>query len=154
MNTFLLTWNPARWQWDNLDEVITDIGANGWSERRWSCGRTKSIVTGDRVFLLRQRVEKRGIIGSGWVSHGSYEDKHWDSKSAALGKKALFVKVWFDVLLNADIEPILERSKLDRGVLNQMHWDTQMALSIVEILRQHGEINPDALAKQSKAPIL
>ena len=125
MNTFLLTWNPSRWQWNNLDEVLEEIESLGWSERRWSCGKSKSLVAGDRVFLLRQRVESRGVIGSGWILRGSYEDTHWDSELAASGKTALFVKVSFDVLLNADLEPILERDKLDKGVLKQMHWDTQ-----------------------------
>ena len=125
MNTFLLTWNPARWQWDDLDNVIEDIAEAGQSKRRWSCGRSKSIIEGDRVFLLRQRVEPRGVIGSGWVSRGSYEDKHWDSKLAAVGKKARFVRISFDVLLDADTEPILGRGKLDKNILGQMHWDTQ-----------------------------
>ncbi len=34
-------------------------------------------------------------------------------------------RVYFDVLLDADHEPILRRTQLDHGVLARMHWDSQ-----------------------------
>jgi hypothetical protein len=65
MATYILTWNPRRWHWDEGD-------FNGKVERtrqgelvpdRWSCGNTKRIVVRDRLFPLRQGVD-RGLVGS------------------------------------------------------------------------------------------
>ena len=54
---------------------------------RWSCGNTKQIEKGDRVFLIRLGIEPKGIIGSGWVVKPPYFDQHWDSQKLAEGKK-------------------------------------------------------------------
>ena len=65
MTTYLLTWNPSKWPWPELDDCIREIRATGHYRERWSCGRNRKIVEGDRVFLLRQGLEPRGIVGSG-----------------------------------------------------------------------------------------
>ena len=51
MNTFLFAWNPNRWDWEDLQESIEHLKKVGYVERRWSCGNSKSIRKGDRVFF-------------------------------------------------------------------------------------------------------
>ncbi len=70
MTTYLLTWNPSKWPWPELDDCIQEIKATGHYLERWSCGRNRKIVEGDRLFLLRQGLEPRGIVGSGWAVIG------------------------------------------------------------------------------------
>jgi len=50
---------------------------------------------------------------------------HWDQQAAANGKKALYIKVRFDALLDAGAQEIFPRKKLGKGVLRKMHWDSQ-----------------------------
>ena len=125
MSTYLLTWNPAKWPWDDLADCIQVIHKNGVYSDRWSCGHSRKIVEGDRVFLIRQGKEPRGIVGSGWAASPVFDDQHWDDAKRAAGRRAWYVLVDFDVLLDADRESILPRARLDVGVLGSMHWDTQ-----------------------------
>ncbi len=57
MNTYLLTWNPNIWPWDELEEELAAMRKQGFLNSTWSCGVTKQIKIGDRVFLLRQGKE-------------------------------------------------------------------------------------------------
>jgi 5-methylcytosine-specific restriction enzyme A len=125
MTTYLLTWNPAKWPWPELDDCIREIRANDHFRERWSCGRNRKIAEGDRVFLLRQGLEPRGIVGSGWVASDVFDDWHWDEAKRAAGQRTWCIEVEFDVLLNADCEPILPRAQLNEGGLGQMYWDSQ-----------------------------
>jgi hypothetical protein len=58
--TYLLTWNPNSWHWDNLEVQVRATAEGRQIDDRWSCGNTKQIRVGDRLFLLRQGVEPRG----------------------------------------------------------------------------------------------
>ena len=138
MTTYLLTWNPAKWPWPELDKCIQTIKTTGHYSDTWSCGRNRKIVEGDRFFLIRQGKEPRGIIGSGWVASPVFDDRHWDEVKQAAGQRAWYVMVDFDVLLNADREPILSRAQLDAGVLGHMHWDSQSS----------GIVNPEPVPRR------
>lgn len=123
MACFLLTWSPIKTPWEELEEYVDDLNRNKFVKDRWSCGVTKKIEKGDRLFMLRQRVEPRGIFGSGWATSAPYEDDHWDAASHM--PTALYVDVEFDRLLNPEHERILAREELSQGVLGNMYWDAQ-----------------------------
>ncbi len=59
---YLLTWNPAVWN----DEITNPSD--------WSCGNNKRIKKGERLFLLRQGAEPRGMVASGWADSDVFED--------------------------------------------------------------------------------
>jgi len=60
----LLTWNPSIWPIDYLDRMVATIAARGETEEYWSTA-CRSIKPGRRLWLLRQGVEPRGIVGAG-----------------------------------------------------------------------------------------
>lgn len=123
MSTYLLNWNPKRWDWFDLDEDIAYLEDAGWLDGRWSCGVTKSIQPGDRSFLMRLGKEPKGIVGSGWIISKPFEETHWDDALAEAGGHALFVDIIFDSLLNAEFEQIFELKILvGDPLLNQMNW--------------------------------
>lgn len=136
MATYLLTWNPKRWQWDDLQDDIDKINKKGSMLGTWSAAGSKSIRRGDRLFLLRQGTEPRGIVGSGWAASDVFEGPHWDEEKRKAGKSTRHVKVRFDHLLNPDSEAILSRQELDG--LGNMHWDSQSS----------GISIPDAVAER------
>lgn len=125
MPTYLLTWNPKRWAWDTLQNDIAEITKSGYHDDSWSIAGTRRILEGDRVFLLRQGTDPRGIVASGKATSGPYEGKHWNKERAAQGETTWYIDVRFDTILDADHEPILPRAELDQGTLRHMHWDTQ-----------------------------
>ena len=99
MSTYLLTWKPTSWFWKDLNECVKASAKNEIVEKRWSCGNRHDIEAGDRVFLLRQGPNLPGLLGSGWVTKGSYLDKHWDSVRRRQGQMAWYVDVDWDALL-------------------------------------------------------
>jgi hypothetical protein len=79
VNAYVLTWNPAQWPWDEKEyaKEVKATAAGNLFPSRWSCGNTKRIVPGDRLFLMRQGTN-RGLIGSGFATSGAFADAHWD----------------------------------------------------------------------------
>ncbi len=127
--TYLLTWNPEKaYKWEDLRECIDDVRDHGFYATSWSCGRSRRITAGDRVFMMRQghqSGERRGIFASGWATSGVYQQEHWDAAEARRGKLALYVPVRLNVLLDSDSEPVLPRSELREGPLAGGPWDTR-----------------------------
>lgn len=123
MQTYLLTWKPTRTQLGDLADIVRKVETNGYYDFRWSSGRTKRIVPGDRVFLLRQGSDHAGIIGSGWATSAVFEDDHFDETRP--NDKALYIKARFDALLNPDTTEILKREDLRSGRLARVNWNTQ-----------------------------
>jgi hypothetical protein len=124
---YLLTWNPVKWEWVGLRECIKEIRGKGSYRSDWSCGNNTRIVKGDRVFLLRQGLEPRGICGSGYADSGVYEDVHWRESKAKAGKVTRYVRVRWDVLLDAERESIFPREWLNEPLFSQVNWNTQIS---------------------------
>ncbi|MDM8527083.1 hypothetical protein QUF58_02620 [Anaerolineales bacterium HSG24] len=79
MVTYLLTWNPSRWAWTDLQDNINEIKKKGFHLDTWSCGVTKKINPSDRVFLMKLgKDEPRGIVASGWATSSVFENEHWN----------------------------------------------------------------------------
>lgn len=127
MITYLLTWSPKKWEWTDLSRRIADIRRKGFCITDWSCGNTKSINKGDRLFLLRQGEEPRGIVGAGWAESESYEEIHWRQEKAKAGRTTMYVQVRWEKLLNPNNESILPREWLNEGILSRVNWNTQIS---------------------------
>jgi 5-methylcytosine-specific restriction protein A len=123
MATYLLTWNPERWRWDDLDKCISQLEAKGTYPGRWSCGSTKKINSGDRVFLMKLGRERlRGLIASGYARSNVFEDRHWDKSRSDLGVTALYIDITYDELLNPTDAFPLERLNHN---YKKMNWTPQ-----------------------------
>lgn len=121
MNTYLFVWNPNRWTWDTIENDIEQVDLTGKCSQRWSCGNTKSIRPGDRIFLLKLGTEPKGLIAAGFATTSPFSGKHWSGEN----KEALYVDVDFEVLLNPDREPILTINILSKGNLSKQNWRPQ-----------------------------
>lgn len=108
MATYLLTWNPDRWQWDDLAEQARWLRAGTPVERRWSVGNSRRPKAGDRCFLMRVGRQPKGIIASGYITTGVFEDQHWSGSNTT----ARYVQVKFDTLLLPDCDSILSLDDL------------------------------------------
>lgn len=153
MRTFLLTWNPQRWEWTDLPEVAKSAHPNSPFRDRWSCGKRKDVKPGERVFLLRQSVEPRGILGSGTVLSPSYQDDHWDEIKAAMGERANFIDVAFDTVLDpSTTSPVSASAFPELG--HRINWKTQM--SGTEIQPEDAEVLERiwALHNKSDKPVV
>ncbi len=128
MATYLLTWNPLRFDWWDIEAEIAELREVGWLDDRWSCGNNKSMKAGDRFYLMRlgNQVFNKGIVGSGTITSRYYEGPHWDDEGVGKAERALFIDIRFDMLLDAELEKILEMNELKSDpILSQMHWSSQ-----------------------------
>ncbi len=125
MKTFLLTWNPNRSPEPDMPRQANETAAGKIVLARWSCGNTKKIKIGYRVFLIRLGVEPKGIVGSGWVVKSSYWDKHWDAQKRTEGKKGLFIMCEWERILNPTIDLPLAINKLPHWNLGKKSWTPQ-----------------------------
>jgi len=118
MKTFLFAWNPKKWTWTTLEQDIEQVDLTGRCSRRWSCGNTKSIQPGDRIFLLKVGPEPKGIIAAGFATSTPFYERHWSGEN----KDTLYIDVDFEVLLNSDQELILTVDRLNTGNLAKQNW--------------------------------
>jgi hypothetical protein len=124
---YLLTWNSLRWPWVGLAQEAGHVAAGEVVTSRWGCGRNKHIQPGDRLFLLKQGAEPRGIFASGTAVSEPFAAPHWDEKKAALGVHSNYVVLQFDTLLLPE-EAILPRDLLKgHPILGRQYWDTQVS---------------------------
>jgi len=122
--TYLLAWNPTRFEWEDLDERIRMAQEHGVADDTWTCGQVKHIPPGSRFFLIRLGLEPRGIVGSGTTVDEVREARHWEPERAAQGETSHFVDVRFDALFRT---PLVRRAELDEPPFDSVRWDTQMS---------------------------
>lgn len=121
MATFLLTWNPLKWDWASLDEVTNQFGDNGFIEISWSCGITKRIIVGDKIFLIKiGRKQPKGIMASGVVIASPYLKPHYSIP----GKYATNIDVKIDWIINPEKNRLLELDLIKREFPN-FGWTPQ-----------------------------
>lgn len=122
MPTYLLTWNPERWKWDNIQDDIAHITKKGFRDGQWSSGVTKKIQPNDRVFLMKLGSQKpRGIVASGWATSEVFQDIHWDDES----KLAFYVDIHFDTILDPEQDAIFPIELLQDGIYGSVNWTPQ-----------------------------
>ena len=129
ISTFLFTWNPQKWNWTDLQESIEHLDNVGYVVRRWSCGNSKNIKKGDRVFLVRLGEEPKGILGSGYAKSSYYVAPHWDGTQ---GKTANYIDIEFDILINPDKNSLFDKNDLGKVDPNniQQWFPQQSGISI------------------------
>jgi 5-methylcytosine-specific restriction protein A len=125
ISTFLFTWNPQKWEWTDLQKNIDLLEKVGYFSSRWSCGKSKSIKKGDRVFLVRLGDEPRGIMGSGYAKSSYYTSSHWDG---TIGKTANYIDIEFDILIDPETHPLFHKKYLDKVDPNNIqNWFPQQS---------------------------
>jgi 5-methylcytosine-specific restriction protein A len=144
-DTYLLTWNPRNWPWNDLEEMVELTAEGRPVDDHWSCGNTKRIRTGDRLFLLRQGEEPRGIMAAGWATSETYEGPHWDEARRERGENALRVNLRYERILNPEVDEILTLDRLQSGPLASVNWATpasgiQIKQGIDDLERLWGEL--------------
>jgi hypothetical protein len=118
---YLFTWNPDLYAFDSLESHAAEIRESGTTVLRWSTGNRRDVARGARVFLLRQGVEPRGVVGVGEVVGDLVEEPHWDPEQRRKGRKTYLVDVAWQALAR---EPLLDRSRLVDETGETSLWST------------------------------
>jgi hypothetical protein len=119
MAAFLLSWNPAKYPWDDLRKNIARVRRRGFVSGRWSCGSRTDLPKGSEFFLIRLGPALKGIVGRGVTASDPFEDKHGVSEKRRQKTKALYVKVRFTDLNET---PIIPWEELQQPPLSRFKW--------------------------------
>jgi hypothetical protein len=128
--------NLEPWRASRLEDFTQDyhrVRSGRTLAGDWSVHNNKSIVSGDRLFLLRQRVEPKGIIASAVATGIPFPAKNWAGEKGTTN----YVPIIFDAIVDAESEAILTLDKIQRGALRHVNWNTR---------RGGIEVPPDAAA--------
>lgn len=130
MATFLLTWNPDKWPWPDV-QLRAEVEATARGERvpgRWSLGgRRQGVAVGDQAMLVRQQRE-RGVVASGAFVSEIYWDEHWDGS----GRQTTYADVEWDVVADAGDRLPVEILKLR---VPEVRWNRLQASGVKRRLR-------------------
>lgn len=122
MPAYLLTWNPTRWNWENLAEMAASTAAGEPAEMEWSTGNRRNVEPGDRLFLVRLGETPKGIIAAGMASTATEERPHWDGTP---GKTTQFVNGVFDRILDPAVDTPLDVFGIREGPVARVNWSPQ-----------------------------
>lgn len=136
MATYLLSWDPTKWDWRTIKEQSEQVARGVPVIRQWSCGSNRRIFSGDTVYFIRQGREPRGVFARGEVVRGSYEAMNVDVQDANRGRGTLVIDVRLVELENAVEHVVLPRQALAGGGLGKFVWD----------IRESGAKIPDVVA--------
>ncbi|HET6654709.1 MAG TPA: DUF3883 domain-containing protein [Gammaproteobacteria bacterium] len=122
MATHLLVWNPDRWSWTELPDLLHGFMHGRPVTARWSCGSNRRVRARDRFFLVRLNRFPTGVFASGRIMRGAHEAH--DLVAQDSGRTGgLFVEVRFDMLANPDGQMPLARRELSHGALGRFRWE-------------------------------
>ncbi len=116
---FLITWNPQQERWHAMPKA-SPLTLSGALYKDWWGVRSKSVTIGSRLFLLRQGVEPKGIVGSGWATSAPRLRNPPEP-----GRINHIVDVVFDTMLDPEKYPPLDWRTLAMPPLSEVHWTTQ-----------------------------
>src|SRR5438445_6858040 len=116
---FLITWNPQQERWHDMPKA-SPLTLSGELYKEWWGVRSKSVTIGSRLFLLRQGVEPKGIVGSGWATSAPRLRTPPEP-----GRINHIVDVVFDMMLDPDRYPPLDWRTFTMPPLSEVHWTTQ-----------------------------
>ena len=116
--SWLLTWNPGSWPWQDLARNREATHAGRTVTLRWPCG-SRSVAVGDRAYLARTGIPPTGIIATGNIVSAPYEAASADEA----GEARWYVDVEFtriqDPLHN---DPYLSTDDLKKITIDQQDW--------------------------------
>ena len=115
MATWLLTWNPANWHWDNYEEECEAASKESPIEFIWSCHSKKPQI-GDEFYLMKLGKLPRGIIAHGIVTKGMVPGDRWDGEKSG---EIPHLSGECDTLLNYKSQKILNVDVLEKECSDQ-----------------------------------
>lgn len=124
---FLCTWNPREWSWldRDINEAIEATQSGHVVEEPWSMGsRWSGVQPGDRVFLLKQGVDPRGIVASGIARGPVYSAGHWKGP----GRETPYIDIDFDRVIDPSNPLAVETLMSD---IPEHHWRPQGSGTII-----------------------
>jgi hypothetical protein len=117
MKTYLLTWNPSKWAFEDWPQALVDMREQGSYVRQWSC-MNGHVQPGDQILLKKTGNGLTGIVASGTAVSVPFNNRHWGGGKQDRPKQ--YIQVKFDRLADytkGEILPV--KDKEDFGFVPQ-----------------------------------
>lgn len=119
-NSWLLTWNPSKWDWKDFDETVRTTKSGMACCIGRSCSNT-NIEIGDRIFMMKLGEKPRGIFATGYIVSESWEDDNYDDKKTS---KLRYVDILLTKVIDYQNDKILLQDDL-KALFPKQHWSPQ-----------------------------
>lgn len=121
-DTWLLTWNPTKFDWDDFDFAVIQTAQGKGYLSGWSCFNRKTKL-GDRVFMVKLGDPKtpKGIFASGYIVSDHWTDENFDESKTSL---LSYVDVLFTRIVDYRTSPIITIDELSAAFPEQ-RWNPQ-----------------------------
>ena len=128
--TYLISWNPSRWDWETFAQDRQQTAYGGTVLHRWRTS-SKKPKPDDTVFLIRTGDDFRGIIARGRVAKAAYSDRHWDPQRAAADETTDFIDVEFKDIRDPRKDAYIPHATLTSKISGQ-DWSPQSSGILIE----------------------
>ena len=137
--TFLLTWKEDQWPHKKLLRLVNTFKAEEEVEDVWRFKSHKKAKVGDRVFIMKQGKNPRGLFGSGRITGKPFQNKNMTNKA---GQHPWCVDVTFDQLVDPKktlLVPYEELSRFypERGLWNNQSSGIEIPEHVASKIEQH-----------------
>lgn len=122
--TWLMVWNPTRWEWKSFHDDRLKIASGENVPRRWSTSSTQ-LREGDTFYLIQLGQDPRGLIARGNIASSTYEDDHYDTERAANGDRKNFVDITLTDLRDPKADSFISLADLQAGTTDDQVWSPQ-----------------------------
>ncbi len=122
MPTYLLTWNPKRWTWQDFLAARHKTVSGAPYDIEWRCGNG-NVQLGDRVFMMRQGTRGRGIFAAGYAMGTPVVRPHYDGRR----ERCTFIPVRLEEILAVETDPVITPERLDEPDLSAGNWGTRQS---------------------------
>ena len=120
--TFLITWKEDHWPYEKLLDLIQRFESSGKATEPWRFMSHKQCKIGDRIYLLKQGDQPRGLFGSGRIVSAPYVNKAAINEA---GNNPWCVDVEFDLLVDPKSELVVSETILKDAYSENGLWNTQ-----------------------------
>lgn len=127
VNSWLLTWNPKNYDWENVDEeynyntMISRIKKGAAYLDCWRCVSSK-VKTGDKIFIIKLGTEPKGIIASGYAIADSLDNHYYDDDGVELHERV--VEICITKAIDYRNEEVISQQKL-KELFPDQQWSPQ-----------------------------
>lgn len=126
MPCYLLVWNPRRFPWNDFADDLGGVRSGELITGRWSCGSTRRIRPGNRIFLMRLGKEPKGVFAAGYATSEVFTDSHWDTSIPDYAtRQANYVNFVFEYLFEPQTEGLIDLDQLRASVSDTFDWTPQ-----------------------------
>lgn len=154
MSSYLLTWNPKKSRWDEIEDLAVRVKRGESVTQEWSLGARKYVSLGEQVFWARVGDEPKGIFARGIITRTAFEKPHWDPNRGEKGATTTYAEVRITDLRIPGREAIIDYQVIERyDLLAAQDWTPESSgTKIDEEAAALLDISFDAMVQEGTPP--